>query len=60
MLSSSGTIVEWGECMADCPKEDVTAVCVMEPGDNAIKKLKNMNLYFINLKAHAQTHKKVS
>jgi hypothetical protein len=31
-LSKSGTIVEWGECMADCPKEDVTAVCVMEPG----------------------------
>jgi len=34
VLSTSGTIKEWGECMPDCPKEDVTAVCVMEPGDN--------------------------
>ena len=37
MLSQSGTIVEWGECLPDCPQEDVTAVCVMEPGDDSIK-----------------------
>ena len=44
-LSSTGTILEWGECMADCPKEDVTAVCVMEPGDNFTNILRAAFLY---------------
>ena len=30
-LSSSGAIVEWGECLQDCPQEDVSSVCIMEP-----------------------------
>ena len=46
MLSQSGTIVEWGECLPDCPQEDVTAVCVMEPGENPMIQciLKNLTL----------------
>jgi len=30
-ISPSNTILEWGECLSDCPQEEVTAVCVMEP-----------------------------
>jgi len=30
-ISSSKTILEWGECLPDCPQEEVTAVCIMEP-----------------------------
>ncbi len=33
-ISDTGTILEWGECLPDCPQEDVTAVCIMEPGRN--------------------------
>jgi hypothetical protein len=28
---SKGLIVEWGECLPDCPQEEVTSVCIMEP-----------------------------
>ena len=28
---SNGNIVEWGECLPDCPQEDVASVCIMEP-----------------------------
>ena len=30
-LSSTGDIEEWGECLPDCPQEDVASVCIMEP-----------------------------
>ena len=30
-LSATGTIVEWGECLPDCPQEEVSSVCIMEP-----------------------------
>ena len=23
--------MEWGECLPDCPQEEVTSVCIMEP-----------------------------
>ena len=35
-LSASGSIVEWGECLPDCPQEVVSSVCIMEPGTNFI------------------------
>jgi hypothetical protein len=30
-LSDSGAIVEWGECLPDCPQEEVSSVCIFEP-----------------------------
>ena len=31
VLTGSGDILEWGECLPDCPQEDVAAVCITEP-----------------------------
>ncbi len=30
-LNSAGSILEWGECLPDCPQEEVSQVCIMEP-----------------------------
>jgi len=30
-VSATGSILEWGECLPDCPQETVTQVCIMEP-----------------------------
>ena len=30
-LDANGAIVEWGECLPDCPQEEVSSVCIMEP-----------------------------